>query len=46
MVSSQFSFHYSFESLSQAETMVRNVAESLKLGGYFVLTCPDANKIM
>ncbi|XP_025992793.1 mRNA cap guanine-N7 methyltransferase [Solenopsis invicta] len=41
-VSCQFSFHYSFESLPQAECMLRNASESLKAGGYFIGTIPDA----
>ncbi|XP_011636013.1 mRNA cap guanine-N7 methyltransferase [Pogonomyrmex barbatus] len=41
-VSCQFAFHYSFESLSQAECMLQNASESLKPGGYFVGTIPDA----
>ncbi|KAG5324828.1 MCES methyltransferase, partial [Pseudoatta argentina] len=41
-VSCQFAFHYSFESLSQAECMIRNASESLKPGGYFIGTIPDA----
>lgn len=41
-VSCQFAFHYSFESLPQAECMLRNASESLKPGGYFIGTIPDA----
>ncbi|XP_014471732.1 PREDICTED: mRNA cap guanine-N7 methyltransferase isoform X2 [Dinoponera quadriceps] len=41
-VSCQFAFHYSFESLSQAECMLRNASETLRPGGYFVGTIPDA----
>lgn len=41
-VSCQFAFHYSFESLSQAECMLRNASESLKPDGYFIGTIPDA----
>lgn len=41
-VSCQFAFHYSFESLPQAECMLRNAGESLKPGGYFIGTIPDA----
>ncbi|XP_037938333.1 mRNA cap guanine-N7 methyltransferase [Teleopsis dalmanni] len=46
LVSCQFAFHYSFESLSQADCMVRNAAECLQPGGYFIATMPDANEIM
>ncbi|RXG53339.1 mRNA cap guanine-N7 methyltransferase [Armadillidium vulgare] len=46
IVSCQFAFHYCFESLSQAETMIRNVSDVLRKGGYFIATIPDANKIL
>ncbi|XP_046414451.1 mRNA cap guanine-N7 methyltransferase [Neodiprion fabricii] len=42
LVSCQFAFHYSFESLQQAECMLRNAGESLRPGGYFIGTIPDA----
>lgn len=42
LVSCQFAFHYSFESLSQAECMLRNASECLRPGGYFIGTVPDA----
>ena len=41
-VSCQFAFHYSFESLEQAECMLKNASECLKPGGYFIGTIPDA----
>ncbi|XP_055526381.1 mRNA cap guanine-N7 methyltransferase [Wyeomyia smithii] len=46
LVSCQFAFHYSFESLKQAERMMKNAAECLQEGGYFIGTIPDANEIM
>lgn len=46
LVSCQFAFHYCFESLKQAECMVRNASECLRTGGYFFGTIPDANEIM
>lgn len=46
LVSCQFAFHYCFESLKQAQCMLRNVSECLKPGGYFIGTIPDANEIM
>lgn len=46
LVSCQFAFHYSFESLPQAECMLRNAAECLQPGGYFIATIPDANEIV
>ncbi|XP_046675254.1 mRNA cap guanine-N7 methyltransferase-like [Homalodisca vitripennis] len=46
LVSCQFSFHYCFESLPQAECMLRNAAECLRPGGYFIGTMPDANDIV
>jgi mRNA (guanine-N7-)-methyltransferase len=46
LVSCQFAFHYCFESLKQAECMLKNAAECLKPGGYFIGTIPDADEIM
>ncbi|CAO1427860.1 unnamed protein product [Diamesa serratosioi] len=46
LVSCQFAFHYCFESPKQAETMLKNVSECLKPGGYFIGTIPDAYDIM
>ncbi|OAD54011.1 mRNA cap guanine-N7 methyltransferase, partial [Eufriesea mexicana] len=42
LVSCQFAFHYCFESLEQAECMIKNASECLKPGGYFIGTIPDA----
>ncbi|XP_043259969.1 mRNA cap guanine-N7 methyltransferase [Colletes gigas] len=42
LVSCQFAFHYSFESLQQAECMMKNASECLRTGGYFIGTIPDA----
>jgi mRNA (guanine-N7-)-methyltransferase len=46
LVSCQFAFHYCFESPKQAENMLRNVSECLRVGGYFIGTIPDAYDIM
>lgn len=46
LVSCQFGFHYSFESLTQAKKMLTNISECLKPGGYFFGTIPDANEIV
>lgn len=46
LVSCQFAFHYSFESLQQAECMIRNAAECIQPGGYFIGTIPDANELV
>lgn len=46
MTSSQFSFHYSFESYEQVKQMVRNASECLKIGGIFCGTLPDSNEII
>ncbi|XP_076243622.1 RNA guanine-7 methyltransferase [Calliopsis andreniformis] len=45
-VNCQFAFHYSFESLQQAECMMRNASECLRPGGYFIGTIPDANDLV
>lgn len=46
LVSCQFAFHYCFESPKQAEMMLKNVSECLRVGGYFIGTIPDAYDIM
>jgi mRNA (guanine-N7-)-methyltransferase len=46
LVSCQFSFHYSFESLPQAEMMLQNACENLKPGGYFIGTLPNAYELI
>nr|SVE76431.1 EOG090X07I2 [Daphnia longispina] len=46
LVSCQFAFHYSFESLPQAEQMLANVSSNLQPGGYFIGTTTDANDII
>ncbi|BFF93248.1 mRNA cap guanine-N7 methyltransferase [Drosophila madeirensis] len=46
LVSCQFAFHYCFESPGQADCMMRNAAECLEPGGYFIATMPDAFEIM
>uniref|UniRef100_A0A182K726 mRNA cap guanine-N(7) methyltransferase n=1 Tax=Anopheles christyi TaxID=43041 RepID=A0A182K726_9DIPT len=46
LVSCQFAFHYSFESFKQADCMLKNAAECLEEGFYFIGTMPDANEIM
>lgn len=46
LVSVQFALHYGFESVSQAERMLDNIAECLRPGGYFIATLPDAAVIM
>lgn len=46
LVSCQFAFHYCFESPKQAEMMLKNVSECLRVGGYFIGTIPDAFDIM
>lgn len=44
--SCQFVYHYSFESESQADTMLRNACERLRPGGFFIGTTPDAYELV
>ncbi|XP_077456923.1 mRNA cap guanine-N(7) methyltransferase isoform X1 [Stigmatopora argus] len=44
--SCQFVYHYSFESESKADTMLRNACERLKPGGFFIGTTPDAYELV
>ncbi|XP_038077712.1 mRNA cap guanine-N7 methyltransferase-like [Patiria miniata] len=46
LASCQFSFHYSFESHAQAETMLRNACEQLRPGGYFIGTVPNGCELV
>lgn len=46
LTSCQFSFHYTFETYSQAKMMMTNACESLKEGGYFIGTIPNGNEIV
>lgn len=46
LVSCQFAFHYCFESLPQAECMLKNVSEKLLGGGIFIGTIPNATEIV
>lgn len=46
IVSCQFAFHYSFESLPQAECWFKNASECLMAGGYFIGTMIDSNEIV
>ncbi len=41
-VSCQFALHYSFESEDNARTFLVNASSSLRIGGHFLVTCPDA----
>ncbi|XP_031221817.1 mRNA cap guanine-N7 methyltransferase isoform X4 [Mastomys coucha] len=44
--SCQFACHYSFESLEQADTMLRNACGRLNPGGYFIGTTPNSFELM
>jgi len=46
IVSCQFTFHYCFESLTQARCMIQNIAERLRKGGYFIGTTPNAYELI
>ncbi|XP_043474027.1 mRNA cap guanine-N7 methyltransferase isoform X2 [Leptopilina heterotoma] len=46
LTSVQFALHYSFESLPQAECMIKNASESLRPGGFFIGTIPDAYELV
>jgi len=45
-VSCQFALHYSFESDITAKQFIKNIANKLVPGGYFVATFPSANRIV
>ncbi|XP_078397221.1 mRNA cap guanine-N(7) methyltransferase [Cetorhinus maximus] len=44
--SCQFVYHYSFETLQQADTMLKNACDRLRPGGYFIGTTPNAFELV
>ena len=46
LTSCQFSFHYSFESYAQADVMLKNACDRLKVGGFFIGTIPNGYELM
>ena len=46
LTSCQFAFHYSFQSYEQADMMLKNACEQLKVGGYFFGTTPNSNELV
>lgn len=46
LTSCQFSFHYSFESYEQADMMLKNACEKLKVGGFFIGTTPNGYELV
>ena len=46
LVSVQFVMHYSFESLAQAEQMIRNISENMSIGGLWIGTTTDGNELV
>ena len=45
VVSSQFCLHYFFESEIKLRTLLRNVNDNLKIGGYMIGTCFDGERV-
>jgi len=45
IVSNQFSIHYFFENQHTFYNFIRNVSENCKVGGYFIGTCYNGQKI-
>lgn len=46
LCSCQFAFHYSFESYAQADMMIKNACEKLRVGGFWIGSTPDAYEIV
>lgn len=44
-VSCMFAIHYMFESAGKFNGFLRNLADTLKVGGYFIGCCPDGDKV-
>lgn len=45
IVSCQFAMHYFFKDHETLNTFIRNICETCKIGGHFIGTCYDGNKI-
>ena len=45
VVSCQFSIHYFFETEEKLDNLIWNIDKHLKVGGYFIGTCIDGNKL-
>ena len=45
IVSNQFSIHYFFENTSTFYNFMQNVSENCKIGGYFIGTCYDGERV-
>jgi len=46
VVSSQFCLHYYFEDEIKLRTLLQNINDNLKIGGYFIGTCFDGERVM
>lgn len=46
IISCQFAFHYAFETEERATQTIKQLYKMLRPGGVFILTCPDADKII
>jgi len=46
VISSQFAFHYSFETEDTLKTVVKNISENLEDNGYFIATVPNKEEIL
>jgi predicted NAD-dependent protein-ADP-ribosyltransferase YbiA (DUF1768 family) len=44
-VSCMFAIHYMFESAAKFNGFLRNLADTMKVGGYFIGCCPDGGKV-
>jgi predicted NAD-dependent protein-ADP-ribosyltransferase YbiA (DUF1768 family) len=44
-VSCMFAIHYMFESAQKFNGFLRNLADTMKVGGYFIGCCPDGGKV-
>ena len=46
LVSSQFVLHYSFDKIESADRFLRNAAELLRVGGYFIGTTVNSSQLV
>jgi SAM-dependent methyltransferase len=46
VASAQFALHYAFESEAKIRQFLKNVSECIRVGGYFIGTIPNANRLV
>ena len=45
IISSQFSMHYYFKNIDTLKSYIKNIADNIEVGGYFIGTCYDGKRV-